>query len=152
MDNFYHRLLFAILLQNRPFPPAPASVWQMYIIHMYCYDVGKMADWFWKTSLTSWLKERHRRKMEGRRVGMFGFRLFEKWPVRSIPPLGTWINMFFLPEVWSTGEISHFILFIYLFIFGCIGSLLQCTGFSLQWLLLLRSTGSRHAGFSNCGT
>ena len=31
-------------------------------------------------------------------------------------------------------------------------SLLQCTGFSLQWLLLLRSTGSRHAGFSSCST
>ena len=31
-------------------------------------------------------------------------------------------------------------------------SLLQCVGFSLQWLLLLRSTGSRHAGFSSCGT
>ena len=25
-------------------------------------------------------------------------------------------------------------------------SLLRCTGFSLRWLLLLRSTGSRHAG------
>ena len=31
-------------------------------------------------------------------------------------------------------------------------SLLQCTGFSMQWLLLLRSTGSRHAGFSSCGS
>ena len=31
-------------------------------------------------------------------------------------------------------------------------SLLQCAGFSLWWLLLLRSTGSRHAGFSSCGT
>ena len=29
-------------------------------------------------------------------------------------------------------------------------SLLQCMGFSLWWLLLLQSTGSRHAGFSNC--
>ena len=29
---------------------------------------------------------------------------------------------------------------------------LQCTGFSLQWLLLLQSTGPRHAGFSSCGT
>ena len=27
-----------------------------------------------------------------------------------------------------------------------------CEGFSLQWLLLLWSTGSRHAGFSSCGT
>ena len=29
---------------------------------------------------------------------------------------------------------------------------LWCTGFSLWWLLLLRSTGSRRAGFSSCGT
>ena len=31
-------------------------------------------------------------------------------------------------------------------------SLLGCTGFSLRWLLLLWSTGSRHMGFSGCGT
>ena len=31
-------------------------------------------------------------------------------------------------------------------------SSLQCAGFSLQWLLLLRSTGSRCASFSSCGT
>ena len=31
-------------------------------------------------------------------------------------------------------------------------SLLWCEGFSLQWLLLLQSTGSRHVGFSSCGT
>ena len=31
-------------------------------------------------------------------------------------------------------------------------SSLWCTGFSLWWLLLLWSTGSRHAGFSSCGT
>ena len=31
-------------------------------------------------------------------------------------------------------------------------SSLQCTGFSLLWLLLLWSTGSRHAGFSSCST
>ena len=29
-------------------------------------------------------------------------------------------------------------------------SSLWCTGFSLRWLLLLWSTGSRHAGFSSC--
>ena len=61
-----------------------------------------------------------------------------------------------------------FCLFV-LFIFGGIGSsllrvgfslvvesggysLLQCMGFSLWQLLLLQSTGSRHAGFSSCGT
>ena len=31
-------------------------------------------------------------------------------------------------------------------------SSLQCVGFSLLWLLLLRSTGSRRLGFSSCGT
>ena len=31
-------------------------------------------------------------------------------------------------------------------------SSLQCAGFSLQWLLLLRSRGSRLVGFSSCGT
>ena len=30
-------------------------------------------------------------------------------------------------------------------------SSLRCVGFSLQWLLLWWSTGSRHAGFSKCG-
>ena len=31
-------------------------------------------------------------------------------------------------------------------------SSLRCAGFSLRWLLLLRSTGSRRAGFSSCGS
>ena len=31
-------------------------------------------------------------------------------------------------------------------------SSLWCAGFSLWWLLLLQSTGSRHTGFSSCGT
>ena len=31
-------------------------------------------------------------------------------------------------------------------------SSLRCTGFSLRWLLLLRSMGSRRAGFSSCDT
>ena len=31
-------------------------------------------------------------------------------------------------------------------------SLLPCAGFSLRWLLLLQGTGSRHTGFSSCGT
>ena len=33
---------------------------------------------------------------------------------------------------------------------GC--SLLRCAGFSLRWLLPLRSTGSRHTGPSSCGS
>ena len=63
-------------------------------------------------------------------------------------------------------KINLFILFIYfwphwVFIAAC-GlslvvasggySLLWCMSFSLQWLLLLWSTGSRHMGFSSCGT
>ena len=31
-------------------------------------------------------------------------------------------------------------------------SSLRCAGFSLWWLLLLQSMGSRCAGFSSCGT
>ena len=31
-------------------------------------------------------------------------------------------------------------------------SSLGCVGFSLRWLLSLQSTGSRHVGFSSCGT
>ena len=65
----------------------------------------------------------------------------------------------------------HFFFFInlfYLFIFGYFGSsllygrslvavsggysLMQCAGFSLRWLLLLQSTGSRRSGFSSCGS
>ena len=58
--------------------------------------------------------------------------------------------------------------FIYLFIYGWVGSTLlragfslvaagggysslRGTGFSLRWVLLLRSMGSRRAGFSSCG-
>ena len=73
----------------------------------------------------------------------------------------------------SSQGAKHFILlFIYLFIYfwgGCVwssllrsgfslvaasggSSLLQCAGFSLRWLLLLWSTGSRCAGFSSCGS
>ena len=89
-----------------------------------------------------------------------------------------WWVFFWTCPIWDACEISrwtfYFILFfkmhfIYLFIyFGCVGSSLlcrlslvvasggysslRCAGFSLLWLLLLRSTGSRHVGFSSCGT
>ena len=62
--------------------------------------------------------------------------------------------------------IAFFILFIYLWLrwvfIAARGlslvverrdySSLRCMGFSLWWLLLLWSTGSRHMGFSSCGT
>ena len=73
------------------------------------------------------------------------------------------------PPVSSFSLFFLFNKFIYLFIFGCVGSSLlragfslvavsggysslQCAGFSWRWLLLLRSMGSRRAGFSSCGT
>ena len=79
------------------------------------------------------------------------------------------------PTFWPTWYIEiiyflSFLKFIYLFIFGgCVWvfiaahglslvaasggySSLRCTDFSLRWLLLLWSTGSRCAGFSSCGT
>ena len=62
-------------------------------------------------------------------------------------------------------NINLFILFIYFWlcwVFGAVCglslveesrgySLLWCADFSLQWLLLSQSTGSRHMGFSSCG-
>ena len=62
-----------------------------------------------------------------------------------------------------------YLVFMVFFFFGCVESLLlragfslvaaswgysslRCSGFSLQWLLLLQSMGSRRAGFSSCGT
>ena len=77
---------------------------------------------------------------------------------------------YFVFHIYScTSFIYSCTLFIYLFIFGCLESLLlsvgfslvvargrysllRCTGFSLQWLLLLWGTGSRRVGFSSCGT
>ena len=63
-------------------------------------------------------------------------------------------------------KINLFILFIFYFWLCCIFvaacglslvavsggySSSRCVGFSLWWLLLLQSTGSRHAGFNSCG-
>ena len=64
-------------------------------------------------------------------------------------------------------EPQGFLVFIYLFIFGCVGSSLLRIGFLQLWragatlccgawashcgAFSLRSTGSRHAGFSSCG-
>ena len=73
------------------------------------------------------------------------------------------------PLHWQAYSFFFFlILFIYLFIWLCWVfvavrglslvvvsggySSLRCAGFSLRWLLLLRSTGSRRVGLSCCGT
>ena len=68
------------------------------------------------------------------------------------------ISFIFIP-------VNLFFYFNFFFSFGCVGSCccaqtfsswsyssLRCAGFSLQWLLFLRSTGSRRAGFSSCGS
>ena len=91
------------------------------------------------------------------------------------------INKISVQHVFNTKIVRYFVLFfhikiskysvfffnkfIYLFILflglRCLAQVvaasggyfsLRCTGFSWQWLLLLRSTGSRHAGFSSCGS
>ena len=84
-----------------------------------------------------------------------------------------WLGVdFFLFILFGCPGLLFFILFknlfIYLFIFGLCWvfvavrglslvvasraySSLRCMGFSLQWLLLLRSMGCRRAGFSSCG-
>ena len=70
---------------------------------------------------------------------------------------------------WAAIELYFFYInfFLIYFSFGCVGSSLlcvfslvaasggysslRCLGFSLRWLLLLQSMGSRHTGFSSCG-
>ena len=71
-------------------------------------------------------------------------------------------------------SLNLFFKFFSVFIFGCVGSLywtwaflqlqqagrgdwgvnssLWCTGFSLRWLLTLRSTGCRQAAFRSCSS
>ena len=61
----------------------------------------------------------------------------------------------FLPFICVFLTYTHY--YIYLFVFGCVGSLLLHVGFlqlqnadfSLWWLLLLQNTGCRQAGFSS---
>ena len=73
--------------------------------------------------------------------------------------LNIWTSFFFF-------FFNKFFLFIFLWlnwVFVAAGGLslvvvsggyssLRCAGFSLRWLLLLRSTGSRRVGFSSCGS
>ena len=73
------------------------------------------------------------------------------------------LNFILVEEVIIRKTLFFFLIYFWLcwvFIAACGFSLvaasggyssLQCVGFSLQWLLLLWSTGSRHAGFSSCG-
>ena len=87
------------------------------------------------------------------------------------PPLGNHKSVLYVCESVQTflGFSFNFIYLIYLFYFwlhwvfvaarrlslvAASGgySSLRCAVFSLWWLLLLRSTGSRRAGFSSCGT
>ena len=104
--------------------------------------------------------------------------LFKTATLPRCTPLPSFLALFFYPtssDLLRTlltpaiffSLIYKFIYLFILFIFGCVGSLLLCglslvavsggysslwcVGFSLSWLLLLRSMGSRHAGFSSCG-
>ena len=88
---------------------------------------------------------------------------FSEEPPYSFPQ---WLQQITFPptvqkgSLFSTPSPAFVICRLYLFIFGCVGSSLLRTdflqlwhmGFSLRWLLLLRSTGSRLTGFSSCGS
>ena len=81
-------------------------------------------------------------------------------PGESLSTSAPW----FSPSVCVSLFLFKFSSFLPSFVFGCTGSSLvcslslvvesegcsslQCTGFSLQWLLWLRSPGSRHTSFS----
>ena len=80
------------------------------------------------------------------------------FPENPKPPIGFFLNKFIY--------FTYFYKFIYLWLRWVFvaahrlslvaasggSSSLRCAGFSLRWLLLLRSTGSKRAGFSSCGT
>ena len=89
--------------------------------------------------------------------------------IKPIPPMVEAWSLNHWTTRTSLNVLFCFNKFIYLFIYwlcwvfaavhrlslvaasGCYSSL-QCVGFSLSWLLLLRSMGSRCTGFSSCGT
>ena len=79
-------------------------------------------------------------------------------PEHQGPPLSFLNNFFFVVFKNNLFNLFYFWL-CWVFVAACGLSLvavsggyssLRCMGFSLRWLLLLRSTGSRHAGFSSC--
>ena len=99
--------------------------------------------------------------------GLFHYLFFQG--ISPVLLIGSNSSAFSFYLYFSYSEFIFFnIKFVYLYsIFGCIGSSLhvgflscskrgysslRCMGFSLQWLLLLQSMGSRCAGFSSCGT
>ena len=76
------------------------------------------------------------------------------------PPGNSHMYTLFLKKIYYLFYFIYFWL-RWVFVAACALSLdaarggyssLQCAGFSLRWLLLLRSTGSRRMGFSRCGT
>ena len=92
-------------------------------------------------------------------------------PVCSRLLLNIYIYIFFFfKKYFIFYSILFYSILFYSILFGCVGSSLLCTGglslvaasggysslpcvgFLLRWLLLLRSTGCRHAGFSSCST
>ena len=92
---------------------------------------------------------------------MINFQTFEDFPHKFLLLISSLIVLF-------SYALCNFFFFLVYFIFGCVGSsfavrvlslvaasgvysLLRCAGFSLRWLLLLWSTGSRRAGFGSCG-
>ena len=87
-------------------------------------------------------------------------------PIYSSPILEVYKFLSSLPalrQLSLANRDSHFIYFWLCWIFVAAHRLslvvatggyswLQCTGFSLKWLLLLQSMGSRCMGFSSCNT
>ena len=89
---------------------------------------------------------------------------------QRVHPIQLLLDLIFFLFFFFKGGVLYFIFKIYLFIYLFLAALvfvaarrlslvvasggyssLWCVGFSLRWLLLLQSMGSRCAGFSSCG-
>ena len=134
------------------------------LLHLCFGEIFDKEDCFGITSLTGWLESRRTLLLKGSAMSLFLLYVIHR---------GRFFSFHFSYEVLYVNYVFFIYLFFknlfYLFIYfwlcwvfvaarglslvaGGGYSSLRCAGCSLRGCLLLRSTGSRHVGFSSCGS